>query len=1345
MELNNKIGTLNTYDLITKFLKRPNITSHISKHLASATMKPVDAVFTSVINDSFIILKFQESQKSSQYFKYLEYSDTYDRLDISSSKSIVDIGYNNSCFYYILSIGNTFSIITPNNEVNYETLILKDSIKLSNEIGKKYIIKISCGENHCLFLTHAGMIYTMGDNSYGQLGLGENHITKENKEGVLLKDLLNYRINDICAGKNHSFCFGVVREMTKEGNSGPNNNVEFDPKRPYYLFGWGDNSFYQLGMKQSNSFNTILRPTKLSCNNNMNNPAIIGEELVNICSGLNFSALLFKSGKLLTFGDNQYNQIIYKEKEITPNVVNNYLPKKIGKIVKIITSANSLMLMTEFNKLVIFGKYNEPNLAHVTIVDLVNNCENNKYIFNDNILKLIIFNNEEPNPKIIQNISNIKINEFLVNIKNVEKKENINKNNKIDTKQNTNNNINKNNEVNNIIHNNSNSNITPKYKNSNRDITNKTLETKSSKKQLNLNSGPIHSSVRSNQLGGGLKKQTSKNLISKNNKPIKFKNSYTKISKITNDKKIITDSFGLNQSTNTKNKTENNTQFNGAEKKTENSKIMKAFESNGKSTQTTKNENNMDLKLNTDESINNISKKESKEIENKITNGNNENGNSNQNIIINQIEIDNKSFLNKNILKGKIPSIQNRYEDTYDSINMKEKEENLIIDKKETKTNLENKNENNGGFPKNGQNDEIKAKPIKLYENINLNNEKKLNDKDKFQEEIKKDKLSSNLDVNNNLLKNNIKSKVEINESKMEKKDNIINMNKPQQNLINNNLNINDINKKNIDNNISNNSIKITNNLQNSNNINQEIKKLQNIDNNSLTFSKGNIITNQNKENKNKELNKKDNNNHNNINLNNGINIKNSNNIQPTKNNEKNYKDIPINPKKSNNIIISKDFDNDNLKTKNSKDLLKDNNKNSIIKNNSTKIIKNNSNNIIKNVEIPIKEKINRNYSPIKINSVEKKEEKENKTPITNQEKKENTNIFRELGQFVSSTMNKINKYTKNRTDIKKDSFFENIISGNFSSNLRNINHKVLLNNIISGVPNRYRGRFWLKCIGNQLSITPDYFDINLSKYYEKYEDTKESKYKLPFPYLGIFKENTPLTSDLCEVINGFVISRPDIKYNENISYLVGMLIINMDKYQAYVSFMNLILNPNIIIYYLSANKEENIMEYGYSDTPTGEEGSNINKNKKIPSIVEKNLRRVIFKQLLFHNLPDLCSNLELINVLPEDYFDEWNQTIFCKNFNIDISMKIWDLFVVQGEKIIFDAGIAIMKELEDDLNNCEEKEEALEILLNSQLREINENNIMKNIQKVEYPDWIQTEVLSMTEDTVIPVVFNKI
>ena len=1308
MELNNKIGTLNTYDLITKYLQRPNITSHISKHLSSATMKPVDAVFSSVVNDSFIILKFQESQKSSNYFKYLAYSNTYDRLDISSSKSIADVGYNNTSFYYILSIGNTFSIITPDNEINYETLVLKDSIKLSNEIGKKYIIKISCGEKHCLFLTHAGMIYTMGDNSYGQLGVGENHITKENKEGILLKDLLNYRINDICAGKNHSFCFGVVRELTKAGNAGPNNNIEFDPKRPYYLFGWGDNSFYQLGMKQSNTFNTILRPTKICCNNNMNNPALIGEELINISCGLNFSALLFANGKLLTFGDNKYNQLIFKENEIAPNNTNNYLPKKIGKIRKIITGGNSIILMSEFNKLIIFGKFNEPNNEQITIVDLINNCENNKYIFNDNILKIIIFNNEMNVPETIKNITNVKISEFLVNMPKIEKNnktENINNNNETTEKQPCDSISNKNNEINN-------KNSNPKNKNvNNKDVNNKTLDAVPTKKHLKLNSTLNNSSVKNTNILGEQKKQQYKNSnIIKKNKTIKYKNSYTKISYLSNDKVVVTDALSIYQNNNTKNKTENKTQFNGAEKKSDNSKYLKGYESNGKSNQTKNNENDKELKLKIED--NNLQKEKESPILNQKSNGNiideNENGKMNQNIIINQIELDNKTFLNKNILKTKNPTIQNRYEDNYDSFNLEEKNKDILISKEKKEDKIEKdikeQSQNNGGSLKNGKNNNQEVKDFKIND-IKMNNLKENIENKPIKEnnEIKK----NDIDINNNINKNknsNIKINNNINDNNNKKTDIVINNN----NIISNN-NINN------NNNISNNSLKNLNSFQNNKNenINQQSKKLQNIDNNSQTFN--NINANKNQDKINIDNIRKYNNNNNNTN--NGI-------------IEKNNKPIQT-QQKNNNILISKIPEKNNLNNSNKNNVLKQNNKN-------------NSNNLGKEEKIPEKKKISINYPPIKINNVEKKEEIKEKTQVKNIENKENTNIFRELGQFVSSTMNKINKYTKNRTDIKKDAFFEKMITGNFTSNLRNINPKILLNNIISGVPNRYRGRLWLKCIGNQLSITPDYFDINLSKYYEKYEDSKESKYILPFPYLGIFKENTPLTLDLCDVINGFVISRPDIKYNERISYLVGMLIINMDKYQAYVSFMNLILNPNIIIYYLSQNKDEQIMEYGYSNTPTGDEDTNVVKNKKIPSIVEKNLRRVIFKQLLFHNLPDLCSNLELLNVLPEDYFDEWNQTIFSKNFNVDIAMKIWDLFVVQGEKIIFDAGIAIMKELENELNNCEEKEEALDILLNSQLREINEINVMKNMQQVEYPDWIQSEVLNMTEDTVVPVNFNK-
>ena len=61
------------------------------------------------------------------------------------------------------------------------------------------------------------------------------------------------------------------------------------------------------------------------------------------------------------------------------------------------------------------------------------------------------------------------------------------------------------------------------------------------------------------------------------------------------------------------------------------------------------------------------------------------------------------------------------------------------------------------------------------------------------------------------------------------------------------------------------------------------------------------------------------------------------------------------------------------------------------------------------------------------------------------------------------------------------------------------------------------------------------------------------------------------------------------------------------------------------------------------TDTPTGDESSPSN-------MVLINLGRMIFKQLIFANIPKLCSQIELLNILPEDYYDEWNAIMFSKN-----------------------------------------------------------------------------------------------
>ena len=354
-------------------------------------------------------------------------------------------------------------------------------------------------------------------------------------------------------------------------------------------------------------------------------------------------------------------------------------------------------------------------------------------------------------------------------------------------------------------------------------------------------------------------------------------------------------------------------------------------------------------------------------------------------------------------------------------------------------------------------------------------------------------------------------------------------------------------------------------------------------------------------------------------------------------------------------------------------------------------------------------------YNARRRHNINKKAKIENDTDIISE--------IRELGLFLKK---EFNNYSKQRIDTKKVAFFSQIVSSFYNPSITNINTKLLVQNIISGVPNNFRGRFWYKFIKNRFNVTQEEFNT----YYTMYQENKiDNEYFLPFAYLGIFKGDNPLKSDLYQVLSALFIRQNNIEIikNKNISYLLGVLLINMDKYQAYQCLVNIINNKNRFIFY-EKNLNNNYSIYNEEvkmDTPTGDESSSI----------QINLRRMIFKQLFLVNLPELCSHFELLNILPEDYFDEWSATMFSKNFNIDIVMKIWDLYVVFGEKMIFYGGINLLKELQNDLMNCEDKEEALDILLNNEEKELNSDNVINGIFNVKVPDWILNELKSINDD----------
>jgi hypothetical protein len=58
------------------------------------------------------------------------------------------------------------------------------------------------------------------------------------------------------------------------------------------------------------------------------------------------------------------------------------------------------------------------------------------------------------------------------------------------------------------------------------------------------------------------------------------------------------------------------------------------------------------------------------------------------------------------------------------------------------------------------------------------------------------------------------------------------------------------------------------------------------------------------------------------------------------------------------------------------------------------------------------------------------------------------------------------------------------------------------------------------------------------------------------------------MSKDLEEILEAFVVSRPDIGYVQGLSYIGGMLLLYLDKFQSFVALMNIILNPNLVSFY---------------------------------------------------------------------------------------------------------------------------------------------------------------------------------
>jgi len=303
------------------------------------------------------------------------------------------------------------------------------------------------------------------------------------------------------------------------------------------------------------------------------------------------------------------------------------------------------------------------------------------------------------------------------------------------------------------------------------------------------------------------------------------------------------------------------------------------------------------------------------------------------------------------------------------------------------------------------------------------------------------------------------------------------------------------------------------------------------------------------------------------------------------------------------------------------------------------------------------------------------------------------------------------------------------------------------------GLPPSVRGRIWMLCLGNKFSITKEYYQIQVNTSLEilkKYQKQKEKRNKMrenniktndnqindvdandkeseideeenkdkeksiiiieldierTFPYLGLFKGNSPMAEDLREILRVFVISRPDIGYIQGLSFIAGILLLNMDKFKAFISLMNLILNPIMLPFYKMDNE-----------------------------LIQQRLQ--LFKQVFYFNLPELCGYFDELGMLPENYFLTWNMTLFTHDVNLELANRIWDVFMIEGVKAIYSAAIVFLSHFEEKLMNMDFVE-IMSCIGSINTINFDEDMVIEAMKKVKIPDWVQVEIDKLNDENI--------
>lgn len=261
----------------------------------------------------------------------------------------------------------------------------------------------------------------------------------------------------------------------------------------------------------------------------------------------------------------------------------------------------------------------------------------------------------------------------------------------------------------------------------------------------------------------------------------------------------------------------------------------------------------------------------------------------------------------------------------------------------------------------------------------------------------------------------------------------------------------------------------------------------------------------------------------------------------------------------------------------------------------------------------------------------------------------------------------------------------------------------------IEGIPPRVRGAVWKTVIGNHVGMSKELFEIyDRHARQERDMNIENSASRLidvdlprTFPSSLFFNRTGPLYQQTMDVLAAWAQYQPDVGYVQGMSHVAGMLVMNMDTYDAFCSFVNMMDDVFFMAFYRMD--------------------------------IDRILRHLRAYNLIFsYNMRELYQHFEAEEVSPNYYLLDWFMTMFTHVLKVNVASRVWDGFLVEGEAFLHRAALGIIRRYERQFLATDF--EGIVELLRRNPKDISEDELMESIMSITVPQYIMVPLARLHE-----------